>query len=154
MDITLNIVSIYQTDANFTAYTRPYQVNSALHQQINAELTYQKLPEPDFFRVIFGANVQSATQDTPDDLVFHVDAKYEAIIVLAPSNEIPSEDLSSIIVNQVASLLLGYVRAKIQDLTNGTGFPTVTLPILPPERLYTLLEVLEPLTPIDTSTTE
>lgn len=154
MNITLNIVSIHQTDANFSAYTRPYEVNSQIQQAISADLTCQKLPEPNFFRVILGASVQASTQADPDELIFNVEARHEAIVVLSPAEEMAQDDINSIIVNQVASILLGYTRAKIQDLTHSTGFPTVTLPILPPERLYTLLDVLDPIEPASTIDTK
>lgn len=137
MSIELNIPVINHMKSEFVAYMRPYEVKAELQQEIEAEFTYQRLPEDNHWRVAFGMTVSSMTDG---NLAFTITSAVEAIVIFKTDEVLDEDTFKHVFATHVGSCLVGHVRTRIHGLSMDTGYQPVMLPPLDATRFVALLE--------------
>lgn len=132
-DAYLNIAAQYNRESRVQVLVRPYEVAGPLSTELSLYLDAQALPEPGHGRTVLRA--EARMRDAHGAPCLEVACEIEGIAI---SQGLTEQELNHALRTRVGAALLGGVRAQIQLLSSGTGYPLVVLPPLDAGKLLEL----------------
>lgn len=134
-DKTAQIVAQYVSHVFAQAHVRPYENKSALSNQVTGELHIEALPEASHWRLTIALSVSGHNaQGVP---CFETGAEVEGIVFMSG---LADEEIEPVLLNNIAPLLVGNIRAAITTAAMSTGYGPVVLPPMSSAQLQALAQ--------------
>lgn len=123
---TLRQVSQYTKELAFVAHVPAYESKERFEVSFQTDVFVTKTPHEGYWRVGLDVNL---TGKTKDKALFDASVSLETVVVV---ENLPEGDaLNTVLRVQVPARLFAHARSALNVISLGSGFGTITLPIVP-----------------------